>query len=363
MNTSSIYKSEKYHDQNFIKLVCRLKEFSQEKLLCDFFETPAEQLISSYRKRDFDVMIEFASYDICIETKVDSPEEEFWNGNDQIFQTKRIYEKHRNSEKLKYFFYITYGTSEYFIKKNEMGIYSEGPYSAFYRHIKLTQIHEFLKKTKEFHTPDLQEWDRFIEQELDKRNRYQEFLQPIFEFLNLYKEIADEPDYPVNRNMISIQEFVFPLYNQFANFWNENERYFIPFGKVSLQPIGRAYSTVNDCIIHFTDLFGKKIEKICPDEKNFYFEINEDFNLHMKLYNSEMNSDKADEYRKILMEIKESITPPGIRSSIELYYQGEYYALFEWDIGFTRNNDMDAVCSNIGKVFERICIEIKPTAI
>ncbi|HMV80837.1 MAG TPA: hypothetical protein PK453_15910 [Leptospiraceae bacterium] len=363
MNTSSIYKSEKYHDQNFIKLVSRLKEFSQEKLLCDFFDTPEEKLISSYRKRDFDVMIEFISYDICIETKVDSPEGEFWSGNDQVFQTKRIYEKYRNSGRVRYFFYLTYGTSEYFIKKNEMGIYSDGAYSVLYRHIKLNQIHKFLKKTEEFHTPDLQEWDRFIEQELTKRNRYKEFLRPIFEFLNLYKETTDESDFPVNRNIISVQEFIFPLYNRFAKFWNESEKYSLPFGKASLQPVGRAYSTVNDCIIHFTDLFGKKIDRICPDEEKFYFEINEDFNLHLKLYNSEMNSDKADGYRKILREIKNSITPPGIRSSIEVYNQGEYYVLFEWDIGFTRLNDMNAICSNIEKVFERIFIERKLTAI
>jgi len=328
MNYFKDFKNERFHDNNLINLVYHLNEVNR----IDLFEnalglTVGEcgKFIDGRKKKDFDVLLEFENYAIIIETKVDSAE--------GYNQTNKIYNKYNNYyKKPQKFIYLTYGLSEFYIKKRSDESYGKGAENVNFMHWTCSKFSSFLEsviKQTDITNPTFLTWSQWLQFELKKREQNLSYLKDVNSILSRYKSFLKLTDYPVNRLNLFLPEFTIPYYHLICSKWNDlNEK---DIGKATLYPLGRGSSPANDSILNFTELWDKGL-LLCNGLLNknsygLYFEFNEDFNLHLK---ANGNTSNINAVRNYITEKKPQLELDFI-STIEDYKQGAF-VLFEWDL-------------------------------
>ena len=339
MNYFKDFKDERFHDDNLIKL-CKLLHKSGRTDVFERFlglETNAlGSFIDGKRRKDFDVELSYDKYVIAVETKVDSAEGYY--EEDETHQTYRIANKYNSRWKRPIIFlFITYGTAEFHIYKNQNGEYKAGPYSNHFKHIGCGDMHQLVNdaiSTTEIKEKRLLTWRDWLTFELKKRSQRDLYLKDLNSILERYKETLHLTDYPINRLNLFTPEFTMPFYNELCLAWNNLEHSLI--GKAVLYPIGRGYSPVSDTILNFHDLwYNDQVRMTCngiADTGSLYFEFNEDFNLHLKCTPKEKRFEEIRAYAEANTEQLNC----GFAGIVEYHKQGAY-AIYEWDLKLLSN--------------------------
>jgi hypothetical protein len=206
------YKNERYHDENLLRLIGYLDSQGKHEIIKEAFSLDLPDIgkyESGYRKQDYDLHLEFEHAAICIETKVDSSENEY---DDQPhYQSERIYENYHDAyTKETYFRFITYGASEFYVKRNEEELFSTGPYSRNFRHILLSDIITMIETSgilEEDNYFEIKEWNAYLKYEFEKRQSYLNMLGKIREFRLLYIGNSGLTDWPNNRINICLRKY------------------------------------------------------------------------------------------------------------------------------------------------------------
>ena len=187
------------------------------------------------------------------------------------------------------------------------------------------------------------EWLRLMKIEREKRNKAVELLQCFSRFRTQYLTIHGENDFPKNRFTFCAPELAFPVLSSLTQQWNESE-HVEEFGKVSLYPISRP---INDSLLNFWEMKSDEWRSARFEpcsilaESDLFFEINEDFNLNVKI------SNRLDLRDQIRNRLKNAIWPDFVNGTCQDYKQ-QVYVLYEIDFGFLRElNDMPRVVSNL----------------
>lgn len=287
------YNNEQEHDWCLICLVRALDETGRLDIFRDAFriEEDLGPLRCARHRRASDVELEFANLSIAIETKVHSDEGGRWC---PPWQTERIAEQRRGVRGQNFF--ITYGTSEFYTKP-----YEPGPASPEFQHIPLARtIHLVVVESSLAALPqsrqstDSVEWLRLMRLEKEKREKAQELLHSFAQFRTRYLEVHGENDFPRGRVAFSVPELAFPVFSKLVEHWDESE-YVAKFGRLAIWPVARGFSPVVDSILNFWEIWDKG-PALAPDivgsEQSLYLEVNEDFNLNLKLDEGQAEPDE-----------------------------------------------------------------------
>lgn len=346
------YTIEKQHDWCLICLVRQLNEEDRLDIFRDNFgiEEDLGPLIWSGRRRPFDVELIFDNLSIAIETKVHADEHGRWSGP---WQTERIAKLRRKEKGL--CFFVTYGASEFYTKP-----YETGPASPEFQHVSLKRMIGLVESSlaavpKMRQTTDSVEWLRLMKIEEKKREESQELLRSFSVFRRHYLEIQGENDFPRGCVAFSAPELAFPIFSKLVKHWEKSE-YTARFGRLAVYPVGRAYSPVVDSVLNFWDLWQEGNGPVlAPDivgsKQYLYIEINEDFNLNLKLDGepTALEKEKKEQLWKCLQIAK---WPPSVYGSPREYKQ-QNWVYYEIDFGFLENVDcLSLVVQNLGRTLE-----------
>ena len=346
------YNKEREHDQCLISLVGALDEAGRLDIFRDAFriEEDLGPLKCARHRRAFDVELEFANLSVAIETKVHADEGGRWC---PPWQTERIAEQRRGVKGQNFF--ITYGTSEFYTKP-----YEPGPASSEFKHIPLDRMIHLVESSLAAlpqigQSTDSVEWLRLMRLEKEKRENAQELLYSFAQFRTRYLEVHGENDFPRGRVAFSAPELAFPIFSKLAEHWDRSE-YVAKFGRLSIYPVARGFSPVVDSILNFWKIWNKG-PALAPDivgpERHLYLEINEDFNLNLKLDHNQAEL-AEEEKEKIWSRLQDAPWPSGVNACRRDYKQ-QVWVLYEVDFGFLANVDcLSKVVSNLGCTVEAI---------
>ena len=352
------YNNEREHDLCLISLVTVLDEAGRLDIFRNAFriEEDLGPLRWSGRRRAFDVELEFTNLSVAIETKVHSDEGGRWS---EQWQTEHIAEQRREVKGLCLF--ITYGISEFYTKP-----YEPGPASPEFQHIPLERMIHLVESSLAAlpqigQSTDSVEWLRLMRLEKEKREKAQELLHSFAQFRTRYLEVHGENDFPRGRVAFFAPELAFPVFSKLVEYWDKSE-YVAKFGRLSIYPISRRSSSVaDDSILNFWEMWDRNKNRKGPalardivgPERHLYLEINEDFNLNLKLGHNQ--SELAEEEKeKIWSRLQDAPWPSGVNACRRDYKQ-QVWVLYEVDFGFLANVDcLSKVVSNLGCTLEVI---------
>jgi hypothetical protein len=359
LNYYKDFKRERFHDDNLIELISILSKSSK----LDIFEKTLNlnigalgSFVSSRKKRDFDVLLEFDNYNIIIETKVDSPE----GGNRSAgWQTNKIYNKYNKCwpNKKKIFIYLTYGLSEFYIKKRSDGSFNNGSTNVNFSHLKCNEVQYLIESAINncsIKDNRLINWNKWLKFELNKRIDNQLYLKDVKTILDRYKKELNLTDYPVNRLNLFLPEFTIPFFFKICDAWNKLNHPKI--GKACLYPMGRGSASTNDSILNFSEFWKTQnitMGGLLSTPNSVYFEFNEDFNLHLKTNGNIKNIEEI----RTLLEKQHNSLSNGFNSTVEYYKQGAF-VIYEWDLNILKNN-INTNLNNIESIITNAIIIIK----
>ena len=346
------YRAERYHDGQLICLVKQLNDKDQLHILEGAFsiEDSLGELKRAQPRRLFDVELTFSNLSIIVETKVDSDENGRWN---QEWQTEKIVRKSSSCgflEAQKAFRFITYGTSEFYTKP-----YEAGPASPKFVHIGLECMINLVESATKVLPPceKRKEWVRLMKIEKEKRSKSIQLLRVFSEFRTDYLDIHCDNDFPNNRFTFCTPELAFPALSLLAQKWNGSE-HGKKFGKLALYPISRMSPSVHDSVLNFWEMWKERpaiaTSIVGNGEPRLYFEINEDFNLNLKI--DDLHSDKQQRIWERLgciewKRLNSKGQPRGYRQAV--------LVLYEIDFGFLKNlSNMPQVVKKLGETVETV---------
>jgi len=356
------YKDEAYHDKLLISLTNDLDKLGRLDLLSTAFQIPKPgKLLNAQTRKPFDVELTFSKLSCIIETKVDWDEDKRWY-DDEPWQTCRIVNNVNNLNYLKskkYFFFITYGTSEYYTKytKSYKKGYKNGPASPHFRHIKLDDMVSLIENALKLALPkrnQYKKWHDYMKIEQKKRSQAPDLLKKFSTFRDGYLDIHKDIDFPNNRFTFCAPELAFPVFYMLAEFWNSKHEFSKRFGRVAVYPIDRGSPPVHDSNLNFIEMWSTGNPRIgrslLKDKECFFFEINEDFNLNLKLDKALTLRDKLRD--EIWRRLNAAKWPDGVEGRHRQYKQ-IHFVLFEWDFGFLRNlPDYSTISKNLSLIIE-----------
>ena len=354
------YRNEREHDYLLINLVEDLAARGQLDILGAALKIDSGlgNLERAQRRRPFDVELTFTNLSVVIETKVDADEDGRFGDE---WQTERIVRESVNYGYLKQkkeFRFITYGTSEFYTKH-----YERGPASPEFQHIGLEAMIALVEAADNILPPcnNRQEWLRLMRIEKEKRNNAVELLQSFSEFRRQYLEIHGENDFPRNRLLFCAPEVAFPVLGSLAQEWY-NSDYTGRFGKVSIYPVGRRTPPVHDSILNFWEMWqgGNPIlptlgEAILGNEGGLYLEINEDFNLNLKvpLKDEEGVVVVDNGTKEQVWNCLDGAAWPQFVNNYRRNYVQTVVVLYEIDFGLQEElNDMEQATENLAHTLE-----------
>ena len=352
------YRSERAHDELLVDLTWALDSKKRLDILGKKLKIAESlgNLEHSYHRRAFDVELTFSNLSVVIETKVDSDEggRIFYNDDENKWQTERIKKESDTQGDLKQnkeFRFITYGTSEFYTKPFETG-----PGSSEFKHVGLEDMIALVEEADSvlFPCKNRQEWLRLMRIEKEKRSKAVKLLQSFSKFRTEYLKIHGENDFPRNRLLFCAPELAFPVLGSLTQEWNNSE-YKDRFGQVSLYPVNRRTPPIHDSILNFWEMWeggnsrlptlGKSI--LGSGVGSFYLEINEDFNLNLKI-------EKADNVTKneVWKRLEEADWPPFVDKCPRNYTQ-TVDVLYEINFGLLKElNNMKQVIKNLADTLE-----------
>jgi len=363
------YKNEGEHDAFFMSLVQELAKNKALDIFNKYFSTDTEvgALKWAVRKRAYDVEMAFDNAAFMIETKVDSNEHGGWG---EPWQTENI---HLLSSKATYLgahkrlLFITYGMSEFYVKwgwePNGTCWFKNGAASKHFEHITLQKMESFVSEALD-HVSDTRdrwgEWLGAMRVEIKKRSLIRPICAELAKLRQLYLSAcnAEEIDFPPHRATINLPELAFPLFSELANLWNNSDA-LNTFGGAAVYPVGRQMR-VHDSILNLMELWEDpwkynnvmtcggilSIEK--GEANQLYFELNEDFNLHLKY-----DGEEPSRLREFVHGRDKQLRAVGGGKGKKEDYKQETYVFYEWDIGLLNNvEDLPAVARTLRQVVQ-----------
>lgn len=333
------FRIEKNHDYLLRDLINELSRIQKLDIFETYFGTPqVGKLVRVTTRIPFDLEVTFDNLSVIIESKVDSDEYGRWNGD---WQTTIIYNDSQSLTYLnnnKYFCLITYGTSEYYTKN-----YNFGAGCSKFKHITLKRMIDFIKSCLHLQLHDkykFEEWLKSLKIEVSKRENAFSILEKFASFRKQYLSLHSDIDFPTNRLALNAPELAFPVFGKIAEVWNNSPNYYSKYGKVSVYPVGRRSPSIHDSILNFWEMwrkgpfltFGGILTSDLP--KKPYFEINEDYNLNLKLGLDENICKMVSAYlqSKPISNIPNTIVKGRYR-----FYKQSVFVLYEWDFGLLDN--------------------------
>ena len=339
------YRREIEHDYLLIDLVTELDNKGRLDIVAKAFEIEdrLEPLVRAQRRLPFDVELTFRNLSIVIETKVDADEGGRWNEEWQTVSIVNSCESLNYLNPNKRFRFITYGTSEFYTKP-----YKTGPASSKFKHIRLNDMINLVEYGQRVLSPceNRDEWIGLMRVEQQKRKHASELLKLFSKFRTRYLDIHKENDFPQNCLRFCAPELAFPVLGSLAQQWNNSEHK-KSFGRLSLYCVGRMSPPVHDSVLNFLEMWRTK-------DPALYIEINEDFNLNLKVTNGS-EVDRCQLYKRLDRANWPSFVKPCRRN----YRQGAV-VLYEMDFGFLKELDsMEQVMGNLASTVE-VVVEALP---
>ena len=357
-NRKMNYRIEREHDYLLIKLVEGLAAQGRLDILGRALKIDGglgNLERAAQDRKPFDVELTFTNLSVVIETKVDADEDGRFSDE---WQTERIVRESVNYGYLKQkkeFRFITYGTSEFYTKH-----YERGPASPEFQHVGLEAMIALVEAADNILPPcnNHQEWLRLMCIENEKRNNAVELLQSFSEFRRQYLEIHGENDFPRNRLLFCAPELAFPVLGSLAQEWNKSDCK-DRFGKVSIYPVGRGTPPVHDSILNFWEMWQENENQKLPtlgktilgnEEGGFYLEINEDFNLNLKV---EKRVVVDDDIKNQVWSWLDKAAWPRFVKRCRRDYKQTVVVLYEIDFGLLKElNDMEQATENLADTLE-----------
>ena len=350
------YRREREHDELLIKLVTELESGNRLDLLGSALKIDVGlgNLEHTCHRQPFDVELTFSNLSIVIETKVDSDEDGRFEDEKQTERIARKSDTYEYLNEEKEFRFITYGTSEFYTKPFETG-----PGSSEFQHVGLEDMIALVEEAERVLSPCKyrQEWLRLMRIEKEKRSNAVELLQSFSRFRTEYLKIHGENDFPRNRLLFCVPELAFPVLGSLTQEWNNSE-YKDRFGQVSLYPVNRLTPPVHDSILNFWEMWQDKNPKLPilgktilgSEDGGFYLEINEDFNLNLKI-EEEVAVD--DDTKNSVWECLEGTDWPPFVEKCPRDYRQTVVVLYEIDFGLLEElSDMRQVIKNLADTLE-----------
>ncbi|MBW1616943.1 MAG: hypothetical protein JRJ49_10535 [Deltaproteobacteria bacterium] len=348
------YKRERTHDELLIKLARKLNEVKRLDIIENAFELEGlGDLKTAKRRQPFDVELTFSNKSVVIETKVDHDEGGRW---EEIWQTEDIFKKASSLNYLnddKVFLFLTYGTSEFYTKN-----YLTGPASKNFKHIKLSCIIKLVKSAIELiensKEEGFEDWLLSMEIEREKRANASKLLKYFSIFRKNYLKIHKENDFPNNRFKFCAYELAFPVLSSLSARWDLC--YAEKYGKLALYPMMRMSPSVPDSVLNFWEMWKTRKpplgDKIFYDIKSeLYLEINEDFNLNLKLDGHRAK----DKIKNELWNRLNLVKWPDFVSAQKREYKQAVYVLYEFDFGFLDEvENINIVADNLARTVRKI---------
>jgi hypothetical protein len=337
------YKKERFHDNNLISLVRYLDSNEKTSIIArglSVNDANLGTLKDARTKRDYDVHLEFENAVICIESKVDAREDE--GEGEGSYQSKRIHSKYQTAYcRHTDFRYVTYGASEYYVKRLECGDWGTGAFSRHFVHVTLNQIIWMVENSgvlNDTNYQNLKNWYRFLKYEQSKRSKYLQILTQIGQVRSLYLCDIGLTDWPNNRVNVCIPEALLFFYSRVATEWNASSHRGV-LGGAYTYPVGRM-GKVSDAILNFRDLRQKEtltMGGIINANNSVYFEFNDDFNLHMKVEDSAgIRSNLGQIHQFVETNSNRLSLQQKYNATSEQYQQGSH-VVYEWDLRLLEN--------------------------
>lgn len=214
---------------------------------------------------------------------------------------------------------------------------------------------------KDVGNQEIKEWHSFFKYEEEKRKSYLDMLKKIREFWLLYLGNSGLTDWPNNRINVCLPEILLFFYSLIAQLWNDSQ-YSEHLGGVTVYPVGRM-GKVNDAILNFSELRDKNsftLNGLISSKNAFYFEFNEDFNLHLKCEaNAEMDK-KIDAIHAFMHDNNTELSlSEKYNTTPERYKQGNY-VFYEWDLMVLDNiDDLSLILPKTSEVISNAITIIK----
>ena len=340
------YKDERYHDDLLIQLTKDLDELNRLDILSNVFYLGKLGKLKhsrAKRRKDFDVELTFSNLSMIIETKVDS--DEGGRRSKDEWQTDEIVKKVSNSKKYSNpeYFFITYGTSEFYTKPYEPGAASD-----LFSSIGLDKMIDLVGSALNLPLKEkdkYQEWFDLMLIEQKKRLNAIPMLKSFSNFRNHYLTYQGDIDFPNNRLLFCAPELAFPAYGLIASEWNKSKHAKM-YGKVELCPIARRSPHIHDSLLRFLEMreSGKPELGKSLYHKGFYLEINEDFNLNLK-FNSEGPKEINNKVHNQLKNVKW----PQFVNARPRNYKQKANVCYEFDFGLLNTlDDMPFTVDKLG---------------
>jgi hypothetical protein len=350
------FRNEREHDEGLIELIRNLDQKERLDVLETSLGLPTlGRLNNAQRRRAFDVELEFRQRRLLVETKVDSDERGRWKAIDDAaaWQTNRIAAQARDGDVC---LFITYGFAEFFTKWFDFGA-AAGPTQV--RHVKLDNMIDLLAKAAPIlNSQRVSDWLTALQVEQQKRRAMPAVLSAFAKFRRTYLQIAGEVDFTPTRTGFNSPEIAFPAFAQFLGAWRASP-YCQRYGRLSIYPVNRLMLPVDSILNWFElwrDLPALTVGGILPAEmRALYFEVNEDFNLHLKLISEaddHVNQVRAEVARRLGSMVK----PAALVACRPEFHQQQVYAIWEWDVDFPAliYEDSKGAVKAIGSIFDSI---------
>lgn len=286
------------------------------------------------RRQLYDVELLFDNALFVVELKVNSDEESRWQ---PPTQTQRIVAKVTQRPGLPpavHFLYITLGTAEFYTGLNS---FKSGPNDPTFRHIRLHEMASFVEDALKLGvgTQEHRDWLNEMQKEITIRQNAKDLLAKFWHFKEAYTLAAGRMDFPHWGYRVCLPELAFPVLGELARIWNTDPKYHDNLMRVQVYPVPRREPKVQDSILNFWELWEKGPTLSCggvAPGREVYLEINEDFNLHLKVDGDDALA------REVARSVEARIgTAPGARSGGRCFYKQQTYVVYEWDPGILEN--------------------------
>ena len=229
--------------------------------------------------------------------------------------------------------FVTYGYSEFFTKWFEPG---PAAAASGFRHIRLDDLAALVDlATPLLSNASLYEWLAALHLEQTKRQTVPDVLALYATFRRAYLDIGKQVDFDVRRFGVNAPEMAFPALDRLRRAWNE-----LPcagrHGHLALYPVNRQFVALPDSILNWRELWreggGLLLGGAIPIGKQaLYFEVNEDFNLHLKLA-SDDDGIVAEVRAEVARRIGTATRTPGLVAFRPEFHRQGTYAVWEWDL-------------------------------
>jgi hypothetical protein len=251
--------------------------------------------------------------------------------------------------------FVTYGFAEFFTKPFDFGAAAG---ASRVRHVKLDDMIGLLEKALPIiNNHPLNDWLTALQTEQHKRRAMHDVLVAFAKFRRAYLGIAGDVDFTPTHVGFNAPEIAFPAFAHLLEEWRAS-RHCQKYGRLSIYPVERQ-SLPADSILNWWELWRHfpplTVGGILPADGDLYFEVNDDFNVHLKLGHA--SDELAQAVRnEVARRLGSAPKPPALIASRPEFYKRVVYAVWEWDIDLPAiiYKDNNAAVEALGNLFDAV---------